>query len=109
MVAWLVRLTLLDWVFGLLVQEGTVGLGAALGLTLPVAGSHIPLSAAQVHVTVDTGILRALSLLPVNAFRLIAEGERLVSEGAIIGSGAGAVEIKITILPGRHALLLHLQ
>ena len=109
MVAWLVRLTLLHWVFGLLVQEGTVGLGAALRLTLPVAGSHIPLSAAQVHVTVDTGILRALSLLPVDAFRLIAEGERLVSEGAILGSGAGAVEIKITILPGRHALLLHLQ
>ena len=55
--------TLLHRVLGLLVEEGTVRLGAALRLSLPEAGSHIPLLAADIHVTVDTVILRTLPLL----------------------------------------------
>ena len=56
-------ITLLHRVLGLLVEEGTVRLGAALRLSLPEAGSHVPLLAADIHVTVDTVILRTLPLL----------------------------------------------
>ncbi len=35
---------------------------------------------------------------PVSADCLVTEGERLVSEGAVIGSGAAGVVIEVTIL-----------
>ena len=35
---------------------------------------------------------------PVGADCLIAEGQRLVSEGAVIGSGAAGVVIEVTVL-----------
>ena len=55
--------TLLHRVLGLLVEEGTVRLGAALRLTLPVAGRHVPLLPANIQVTVNTVVLRTLPLL----------------------------------------------
>ena len=56
-------ITLLHRVLGLLVEEGTVRLGAALGLTLPVAGSHVPLLATNIQVAVNTVVLRTLTIL----------------------------------------------
>ena len=44
-------------------EEGTVRLGAALGLTLPVARHHVPLLTPNIQVTVNTVVLRALPLL----------------------------------------------
>ena len=45
--------------------------------------------------------------LPVNADRLVTEGERFVSEGAVCGSGAGAVVVKIAVLSWQNLPLLH--
>ena len=45
--------------------------------------------------------------LPVNADRLVAQGQGFVSEGAVSSSGAGAVVVKITVLPGQNLPLLH--
>ena len=55
--------TLLYRVLGLLVEEGTVRLGAALRLSLPVAGDHVPLLTTNIHVTVNTVVLRTLPIL----------------------------------------------
>ena len=55
--------TLLHRVLGLLVEEGTVGLGAALGLALPVAGSHVPLLPTNIQVAVNTVVLRTIPIL----------------------------------------------
>ena len=56
-------LFLLDWILGLLMEEGTVRLGASLRLRLPVAGRHIPLLVAHLQVAEDAVVLRAVSLL----------------------------------------------
>ena len=45
--------------------------------------------------------------LPVNADRLVAQGQGFVSEGAVSSSGAGAVVVKITVLPWQNLPLLH--
>merc|ERR1719232_898963 len=79
-------------------QEGAVGLGAALRLALPVTGSHVPLLGAYLQVAEDAVILGAVTLPPVSADCLVAEGEGLVSEGAVIGSGAAGVVIEVTVL-----------
>ena len=54
---------MLHGVLGLLVEEGTVRLGAALWLTLPVAGDHVPLLTTNIHVTVNTVVLGTLPIL----------------------------------------------
>ena len=56
-------ITLLHRVLGLLVEEGTVRFGAALRLRLPVAGDHLPLLTTNIHVTVNTVILRTVPIL----------------------------------------------
>ena len=56
-------LFLLHWILGLLMEEGTVRLGASLRLRLPVAGGHIPLLVAHLQVAEDAVVLRAVSLL----------------------------------------------
>ena len=68
--------TLLHRVLGLLVEEDTVRLGAALRLSLPEAGSHIPLLAADIHVTVDTVILRTFPLLQQETVRSLKRQHR---------------------------------
>ena len=59
-------LTLFNWVLGLLVEEGAVWLVTSLGLSLPVAGSHLPLLGPDVHVTVYAVLLGTVSLLRSN-------------------------------------------
>ena len=56
-------ITLLHRVLRLLVQKGTVRFGAALGLTLPVAGDHVPLLTTNIHVSVNTVVLCTLPIL----------------------------------------------
>ena len=98
-------------------QKRAVWLGAALRLVLPVTGGHIPLLGADLQVSEDAVVFGAVTLLqrdsqrlirltpsrltphpPVSADRLIAKGKRLVSEGAVLGSGAARVVIEVAIL-----------
>ena len=37
---------------------------------------------------------------PVGADGLVAEGEGLVSEGAVVGPGAAGVVVEVAVLPG---------
>ena len=48
---------------GLLMQEGAVGLRAALRLILPVTRGHIPLLGPNLHVSEDAVVLGAVTLL----------------------------------------------
>ena len=58
--------------------------------------------------TVKISILTRATHLPVNADRLVAQGQGFVSEGAVSSSGAGAVVVKITVLTRQNLRLLHL-
>ena len=97
-------------------QKRAVWLGAALRLVLPVTGGHIPLLGADLQVSEDAVVFSAVTLLqrnsqrlirftgsrltphpPVNADRLITKGKRLVSEGAVLGSGAARVVTRLAV------------
>lgn len=65
------------------VQEHAVGLAAAAGLVLPVAGDLGPVLPA-LHVPELAGLLEAVALLPGRAHRLRAQGCFAVPEGAVV-------------------------
>ena len=54
-----------EFCLGLLMQKRAVGFRAALGLTLPVAGGHIPLLGPNLHVSEDAVVLGAVTLLQI--------------------------------------------